>query len=166
MKKSSKYIGLDVHKETIAVAVAEERGGELRYWGEIENRPCRRSASAIRPSRADSRKEPFGHTGRLEPQPRGAVTRRAVAQRRSRAGGLIRAGSQHVRVVWFGGPWVDDPQVLANVESSGSASSSASCRISSISCISSTPAAALGTKSCTQAVSVSITSRSLSNTMV
>ena len=39
MKKSSKYIGLDVHKETIAVAVAEERGGELRYWGEIENRP-------------------------------------------------------------------------------------------------------------------------------
>ena len=54
MKKSSKYIGLDVHKETIAVAVAEERGGELRYWGEIENRPCRRSASAIRPSRADS----------------------------------------------------------------------------------------------------------------
>ena len=31
------------------------------------------------------RKEPFGHTGRLEPQPRGGVTRRAVAQRRSRA---------------------------------------------------------------------------------
>ena len=27
-----------------------------------------------------SRKEPFGHTSRLEPQPRGAVTRRAVAQ--------------------------------------------------------------------------------------
>ena len=31
------------------------------------------------------RKVPFGHTRRLEPQPRGAVTRRAVAQRRSRA---------------------------------------------------------------------------------
>ena len=36
------------------------------------------------------RKEPFGHTRRLEPQPWGAVTRRAVAQRRSRASGLTR----------------------------------------------------------------------------
>jgi len=39
MTKFSKYIGLDVHKETIAVAVAEEVGGEPRYWGEITNRP-------------------------------------------------------------------------------------------------------------------------------
>ena len=37
---------------------------------------------------AERRKEPFGHTSRLEPQRRGAVTRRAVAQRRSRAGRL------------------------------------------------------------------------------
>ena len=29
-------------------------------------------------------RKPFGHTGRLEPQPRGAGTRRAVAKRRSR----------------------------------------------------------------------------------
>ena len=35
-------------------------------------------------------REPFGHTRRLEPQPRGAVTRRAVAKRRSRASGLTR----------------------------------------------------------------------------
>ena len=35
-------------------------------------------------------REPFGHTRRLEPQPWGAVTRRAVAQRRSRASGLTR----------------------------------------------------------------------------
>ena len=35
-------------------------------------------------------REPFGHTSRLEPQPWGAVTRRAVAQRRSRASGLTR----------------------------------------------------------------------------
>ena len=35
-------------------------------------------------------RESFGHTRRLEPQPRGAVTRRAVAQRRSRASGLTR----------------------------------------------------------------------------
>ena len=39
MTKFTKYIGLDVHKETIAVAVADGRGGPPRYWGEIKNRP-------------------------------------------------------------------------------------------------------------------------------
>ena len=34
-----KYIGLDVHKETIAVGVADGAGGEPRYLGEIKNRP-------------------------------------------------------------------------------------------------------------------------------
>ena len=43
------------------------------------------------------RKEPFGHTSRLEPQPRGAVTRRAVAQRRSRASGLTRPSAEAIR---------------------------------------------------------------------
>ena len=37
MKQFSKYVGLDVHKETIAVAVAEAHGGEVRYVGEIPN---------------------------------------------------------------------------------------------------------------------------------
>ncbi len=37
MKQFSKYIGLDVHKETIAVAVAEGDGGEVRFFGEIVN---------------------------------------------------------------------------------------------------------------------------------
>ena len=32
-----------------------------------------------------------------EPQPRGAVTRRAVAQRRSRAGGLTRRSAEAIR---------------------------------------------------------------------
>lgn len=37
MKQFSKYVGLDVHKETIAVSVAEANGGEVRYLGDISN---------------------------------------------------------------------------------------------------------------------------------
>jgi len=39
MKEFSKYVGLDVHKETIAVSVAEAGVGEVRYIGEIANTP-------------------------------------------------------------------------------------------------------------------------------
>ncbi len=34
MKMFSKYVGLDVRKDTIAVSVAEADGGEVRYHGE------------------------------------------------------------------------------------------------------------------------------------
>lgn len=38
MKEFTKFIGMDVHKATIAVSVAAEgQGGELRYLGEISN---------------------------------------------------------------------------------------------------------------------------------
>ncbi|MFD2738814.1 IS110 family transposase, partial [Sulfitobacter aestuarii] len=38
--QDSTFIGLDVHKATISVAVARgERGGEVRHWGTITHRP-------------------------------------------------------------------------------------------------------------------------------
>ncbi len=38
--QDSMFIGLDVHKAAISVAVAQgERGGEVRHWGTIPNRP-------------------------------------------------------------------------------------------------------------------------------
>lgn len=38
--QDSTFIGLDVHKATISVAVAQgERGGEVRHWGTVPNRP-------------------------------------------------------------------------------------------------------------------------------
>lgn len=39
MEEFTKYVGLDVHKETIAVSEADGRGGEPRYLGEIANTP-------------------------------------------------------------------------------------------------------------------------------
>jgi transposase len=39
VKDFIKYVGLDVHKATIAVSVAQSNGGEVRYLGEIANTP-------------------------------------------------------------------------------------------------------------------------------
>jgi len=39
MREFSKYVGLDTHKETIAVAVSDALGGKPRYFGEIANTP-------------------------------------------------------------------------------------------------------------------------------
>ncbi len=39
MNQFIKYVGLDTHKETIAVAIADSTGGKPRYYGEITNTP-------------------------------------------------------------------------------------------------------------------------------
>ena len=39
MQEFSKYVGLDTHKDTIAVAIAEIYGGKPRFYGEIPNTP-------------------------------------------------------------------------------------------------------------------------------
>lgn len=40
MEDADVYVGLDVHKETIAVALADAgRNGEVRHYGEIANSP-------------------------------------------------------------------------------------------------------------------------------
>ena len=39
MKPITSYVGLDVHKPTVSVAVAEDgRRGEVRHYGVVENR--------------------------------------------------------------------------------------------------------------------------------
>jgi len=40
MNEFSKYVGMDTHKDTIAVAVADACGGKPRYYGEIRNTPA------------------------------------------------------------------------------------------------------------------------------
>ena len=39
MHQFIKYVGLDTHKDTIAVAIADAAGGKPRYYGEIANTP-------------------------------------------------------------------------------------------------------------------------------
>ena len=59
MNGAQAFVGLDVHMETIAVAVAEgQREGEVRFWGNIPNaaEPLRRMVRKI----VELANEPFG----------------------------------------------------------------------------------------------------------
>ena len=55
MKEFSKYVGLDVHKETIAVSVAEANGGDVPYLGEVANtaEAVEKLVKQLRKGRAD-----------------------------------------------------------------------------------------------------------------
>ena len=79
------------------MAIYEGKGGmQIRSYSDFVSHLIAFDSIALRPKPGHSgracraEREPFGHTGRLEPQPRGAVTRRVVAQRRSRVSGLTR----------------------------------------------------------------------------
>jgi len=39
MSNYSKYLGMDVHKDTISVAIAQEGREEPRFYGKIPNSP-------------------------------------------------------------------------------------------------------------------------------
>ena len=39
MKTFKAYVGLDVHKETITVAIADGRSSDVRFYGTIKNTP-------------------------------------------------------------------------------------------------------------------------------
>ena len=58
---------------------------------------------SLSPGRSDGPKGTFRPYQLSEPQPRGAVTRRAVAQRRNRASGLTRLSAEAIRGFGFGG---------------------------------------------------------------
>jgi transposase len=60
MQEHSKFVGLDVHKETIAVSVAEANGGEVRYVGEIPNTP-EAVVKLVRQLRKEGGKPSFCH---------------------------------------------------------------------------------------------------------
>jgi transposase len=52
MAKSITYVGLDVHKDTIAVALAEAGlRGEVREHGKIPNTPTALKALTVKPCR-------------------------------------------------------------------------------------------------------------------
>ena len=46
--RTSKYVGMDVHKETIAIGVADAGREAPRYYGEIENTSRGRAAAGVR----------------------------------------------------------------------------------------------------------------------
>jgi hypothetical protein len=86
MNEFSKYVGLDVHKETIAVSVAEAGGGEVRYFGEIANTPEAVAKLARQLGKGDSRLSFCYEAGGVRVRGVSAIAR---TQARLRGGGAL-----------------------------------------------------------------------------
>ncbi len=68
MNEAAAFIGLDVHEESIAIAIAEAgRSGEVRFWGNIANTPADLQRTSLRLSKRHGQVEfiyeagPCGH---------------------------------------------------------------------------------------------------------
>ena len=108
------YLLVDKARSPFPLALNDSRSvravkGSLRRFapwtacGPIRKTRCLRGKRGVVGSgRVDAPKGTFRPYQLSEPQPRGAVTRRAVAQRRSRASGLTRPLAEAIRGVWVG----------------------------------------------------------------
>ena len=110
MRQFSKYVGLDAHKDTIAVSVAGESGGRPGCFGEIANTP-----TALKKLRRRLSAEgevvsycyeagPFRFCAAIDGV-LGWVPSESSSGPRKRRGGITRTGNGHVRRVLIESAW-------------------------------------------------------------
>jgi len=97
MKEFSKYVGLDVHKESIAVSVAEANGGEVRNIGEIANTPEEIEKLVKQLRKGGAKPQLMAYLGVVPSEHSSGGTK-------SR-GGITKTGKGHVRRVLVEAAW-------------------------------------------------------------